>query len=318
IITYVGWMELKENLQRMLRDVRTVAMEFSTEGQIPTVSKVDGGTIQLIEGCGPIVVSSSELIQNFFSTWSEKAYLLHKKAAEILGKLKDAAFSCIRDGVNSGATMTEYDIQQLILKGYRKHGLVTHDPPIVAVNQNASRPHYVPTKKEHRSIKKGDLVLVDIFARLRDPEAVYADITWVGYVGKRVPGKYGKIFNIVKEARDRAVGFIEKKFSDGEEIYGYQVDDIARKVISDQGYGRYFIHRTGHSIDREVHGSGVNIDNLETRDRRRIVPGIGFSIEPGIYFEEFGIRSEINVYMSQSGPEITTGPIQNLITPILK
>jgi Xaa-Pro aminopeptidase len=229
------------------------------------------------------------------------------------------AFGEIARRIRANAPTTEYDIEQFILKCWREEGMGSeHDDAIVSVNANTANPHYVPTKDKAAPIKRGDFVLLDLASKLRKPDAVFTDQTWTGYVGEEVPDEYKRIFDIVREARDSAVEFVRKNVRAGKSIRGAEVDDVSRGVITRAGYGEQFTHRTGHSIGEEVHGNGVNIDNFETRDSRRIIPGVCFSIEPGIYLEgKFGVRSEVDVYVSEKGIQVTGQPIQTEIVAIL-
>jgi len=315
---YAGWRQLHEALQTALRGARRVAMEYSPNNDIPYVSLVDAGTVELIRGFGVEVVSSADLVQRFEAVWTDEQRAMHMEAARRLLRIKDRAFLYIRQALLRGRPVTEYDVQQYIWRLYRQEGLVADHPPIVAVNQNASNPHYAPTKTEHAPIRMGDLILIDLWAKLNRPGAVYADTTWMAYAGKEVPSKYAEIFQIVYEAQSAAYDLIAQRFRAGQPVYGWEADDAARGVIRQRGYEAYFIHRTGHSIGQEVHGNGANLDNLETRDGRQLLPGTGFSIEPGIYLPEFGVRSEMDVYLDpEKGPVVTTAPRQTAIIPLL-
>ena len=314
---YLSWKQLHAELKRALRGARTVAMEFSPNNDIPYVSLVDGGTIDLIRSFGVRVVSSADLVQQFEAVWSDAQRETHFAAARKLIRIKDRAFLFIKQALLEGRSITEYDVQQYIVRLYREEGLVADHDPIVAVNANASNPHYAPTRTQSSPIRKGDLILIDIWARLDQPDSIYADTTWMAYAGETVPEKYARIFRIVYEAQSRALDLIGQRFRAGKVVYGWEADDAARHTIRQYGYEKYFIHRTGHSIGREVHGNGANLDNLETRDNRPLIPRTGFSIEPGIYLPEFGVRSEIDVYIDPAqGPIVTTAPRQTAIIPL--
>ena len=319
LIPYSGWEELEEALGGMLTGSRRIAMEYSPKSALPYVSKVDAGTIEMVRGTGVEVVSSGDIIQFFHSRWTADGYALHMETVPLMNRIRQQAFEAIAKAVKEGLPVTEYSIQQQMVAEFEALGLVFDHPPIVAVDGHAALPHYAPTRQDHAPIRKGNLVLIDLWAKKADaPEAPYVDITWTGYVGETVPEKIARVFEIVKRGRDAAVAFIAERLSAGETVAGWEVDDACRRVIVEAGYGPYFTHRTGHSIDTEVHGAGVNIDHLEVRDDRRLIPGVGFSIEPGIYLPgEFGIRSEIDAYIGADGVEVTTAPSQEEVLPLL-
>ncbi|MDE0482055.1 MAG: M24 family metallopeptidase [Candidatus Poribacteria bacterium] len=317
---YAGWQELNEEMKFLLSDVKSVAMEYSPNASIPYISRVDAGTLEWIRSFGIEVHSSAELAQYVEARLSEAQYEGHQKSANLILQAKDYAFSWIGNQLKAGNTITEYDVQQQILNQFDQMELVADHPPIVAVNANSGDPHYAPTKTHTQQIKAGDFILIDLWAKQKDPDAVFADTTWVAYAGITVPDKYVEIFEIVKEARDRAVAFIREKWAANEPIPGYAVDDCVRGYITEKGYGEYFIHRTGHNIGTVIHGNGVNLDNLETQDARLLIPGICFSIEPGIYLTDFGVRTEIDVYLAGAGRDgvvLTTAPVQNQVLPLL-
>ena len=317
---YAGWQELNEEMKSFLNDVKLVAMEYSPNASIPYISRVDAGTLEWIHSFGIEVHSSAELAQHIEARLSEAQYEGHQKSANLVLQAKDYAFAWIGAQLKAGNTITEYDVQQQILNQFDEMELVTDHPPIVAVNANSGDPHYAPTETHTEQIKAGDFILIDLWAKQKDPDAVFADTTWVAYAGTAVPDKYVEIFKIVKEARDRAVAFIREKWASNEPIPGYAVDDCVRGYITEKGYGEYFIHRTGHNIGTVIHGNGVNLDNLETQDARLLIPGICFSIEPGIYLTDFGVRTEIDVYLAGEGRDgvvLTTAPVQNQVLPLL-
>lgn len=316
-LIYLPWRELEAKLGEMLRGLKRVAMQYSPRNSVPYISRVDAGTIELVRSFGVEVVSSGDLVQMFESRWSRAQLDLHIEAAEALRRIIDQAFAEIARAVAAGRRITEYDIQQFICDAYKDNGLVTSHSPIVAVNANAALPHYQPTRERHSEIKRGDLVLLDIWAKRDAPDAVYADITWTGYVGNRVPERIERIFEIVRGARDAAYGFVDEAARARRPVYGWQADEVARSYIRERGYGEYFLHRTGHSIGVEVHGTGANLDNLETRDERMLLPGTAFSIEPGIYLDDFGIRSEIDVYFGDGATLVAGQPIQSEVIRIL-
>jgi Xaa-Pro aminopeptidase len=244
---------------------------------------------------------------------------MHNAASDKIHRIIMQAFDEIARRIRANEPTTEYDIQQFMVRRYEEEGLMSdNEPPIVAVNANAANPHYEPTRDRHAPIKRGDFVLFDVWAKLKQPGAVYTDQTWTGYVGENVPEEYTRIFNIVRDARDAAVKFVQESVRAGRPIKGADVDDVSRGVIRRAGYGAEFLHRTGHSIGEEVHGNGANIDNLETRDARRIIPRTTFSIEPGIYLEgKFGVRSEIDVHVTERDAIVTGQPVQTEVIAIL-
>lgn len=315
---YLKWQERIELLKKILEGKKKIAMQYSPMNSIPYISTVDAGTVELVRSFGIEVVSSADLIQIFEAVLSEEEFASHKRAGEKIHKIMQMSFREIGERLKRDEDFTEFDIQQYILKLFDAEGITSDGMnPIVAVNANAGNPHYEPTKEHSAKIKKGDLVLLDIWGRENRDNSIYFDITWMGFAGKDIPERYGRIFEIVKTARDKAVEFIGKRFAEGKDVFGWEVDDVARGHIKEMGYEKYFIHRTGHSIGREVHGNGVNMDNLETKDERRLLPGILFSIEPGIYFEDFGIRSEINVFITKEREVMVTGPKQEEIVKII-
>lgn len=316
-LVYVGWRELEQKLGEMLSGVKRVAMQYSPKNAIPYIARVDAGTIELVASLGVQVVSSADLVSRFESTWTDAQLASHIAAAEALHSIIFRAFDEIKRRLRAGQPTNEYDIQQFIMRCYSEHGMITGSPPIVAANEHSGNPHYQPTAERHSEIRRGDLVLLDIWAKKNQPDAVYADITWTGFLADTVPEPQQKIFNVVRGGRDAALNFVKEAVTGGREIFGWQVDDVARQYISAQGYGSYFIHRTGHSIGLEVHGNGANIDNLETRDERRLIPRTAFSIEPGVYLPEFGIRSEIDVYIGENQVLVAGQPIQTEIIPVV-
>ncbi len=310
-IVYLPWKQLHSTLEEILGEPKKIAMQYSPYNNIPYVSLVDGGTIELIRKFGHTVVSSADLIQTFEAVIDEEGYKTHLQACKKVQMIKDEAFSEISKAIKNKTSITEYDIAQFILRRFEEEGMETHDSPIVGVNGHQSDCHFEPTKENTHVIKEGDWVLIDLWARINKPGAIYYDITWCGYVGDNIPEKYVKIFNIVKNARNTAVQFIRDKFAKDESCYGWEVDDACRNVIKEADYGDYFVHRTGHSIGEEIHGNGVHIDNLETKEERQLVPGICFSIEPGIYIEGvLGVRSEINVFITLDKEVVVAGDEQ--------
>ena|SRR2546427_6606145 len=315
---FKSWAEMHEGLQAILQGHETVAMEYSPQCSIPYVSRVDKGTVETIEGLGKKVVSSANLVQYFEARWSEEQFQMHQQASRLLMQILFDSFRGISHAIKTGGAVSEFTVQQDLLDKYRQHGLISFSPPIVAVNQNTGNPHYEPKKEESLSIKPGDLLLIDLWAKLQMSNAVYADYTWVGYAGEMIPENYLEVWEVVRKARDAALDFVRKNYSGGVEIQGWQVDSVSRDLINREGYGEYFVHRTGHNIGEEDHGNGANMDSLETKDERLLIPRTCFSIEPGIYLNDFGIRSEVNVYLSDSDVVVTGDPIQKEIVKILQ
>jgi Xaa-Pro dipeptidase len=334
-LIYRGWEEQHSHLRATLspgtattspapsqiksdRKSSRIAMQYSPMNDIPYVSRVDAGTIELVRSFGVEPVTSAELVQQFEAVWTPAQKQSHIEASDKTHRIIMEAFAEIARRIRANEPVTEYDIQQFIVHRWEQEGLIP-EPGIVAVNANSANPHYAPTREVTLPIKRGDFVLIDIASKLKKPGAVFTDQTWTGYVGETVPEEFTRIFNIVREARDSAVEFVRKNVRAGKFVRGAEIDDVSRGVIQRAGYGEQFTHRTGHSIGEEGHGNGVNIDNFETRDSRRLIPGIAFSIEPGIYLEgKFGVRSEIDVYVAEKDIEVTGQPIQTEIVPILK
>ncbi len=311
-IAYLSWRDLHARLKEALGSARTVAMQYSPTANIPYVSTVDGGTVDLIRSLGYEVASSAGLVQTFEAVLNHKQYESHVEAGNRVQRIKNEAFALIGTELRAGRSLTQYDVQQFIVRRYGEEGLTCKgEYPIVGTNEQPSDPHFEPTPQNARPIRNGDTVLIDLWAKLDQPGAIFYDITWCGYVGKTPPAKYVEIFNTVRDARDAALALVRERFDAGKPVHGYEVDDACRRVVEAAGYGQYFIHRTGHSIGEEVHGNGVNIDNLETKDERLLVPGICFSIEPGIYLEgQMAVRSEIDVFITPSGKVDVSGTMQ--------
>ena len=322
-LIFRGWQELHTRLKEMLGQApagkvpKRIAMEYSPMNDIPYLSRVDAGTIELLRSMGVEPVTSAELVQRFEAVFSPAQYEMHVEASNKMHRIIQDAFAEIARRIRANEATTEWDIAQFMLRRYSEEGM-QQEPMIVAVNANSANPHYMPTKEINSPIRRGDFVLIDAATKLNKPDAVATDQTWTGYVDESVPEEYSRIFNIVREARDSAVDFVSKNIRAGKPIRGAEVDDVSRGVITRAGFGEQFTHRTGHSIGEETHGNGVNIDNFETRDSRRIIPGVCFSIEPGIYLEgKFGVRSEINVYVSDKDVEVTGQPIQTEVIALL-
>ena len=313
---YSGRNELEGNLGRLLAGARRVAMEYSAKCAIPYISRVDAGTVELVRQFGVEVVSSGDLVQRFVASWDAAAIGTHERASEKLHRIKDRAFGVIGQRIGAGTPMTEYDIQQLMAGWFREEGLVSDSDPIVSVGANAGKPHYLPTATVHHAIGPEVLVLLDLWGKLDRPGAVFADITWMGYTGRRVPTRYAEAFAAVSGARDAAVHLVRQAAGEGRELRGWEVDRAASAVLGEAGYGDHILHRTGHSLGESVHGNGVNMDDYETHDDRRLLPGTGFTVEPGVYFDDFGVRSEINMIV-RSHDAVVTGPLQTEILALL-
>jgi Xaa-Pro dipeptidase len=313
---YAGQDELRANLKKLLGRAKNVAMQYSPKNEIPYVSMVDAGTIELVRAAGARVVSSADLVQKYEACWTQQQLDSHLAAGQIIDKIVGGAFQLAAKNARDKKPFTEYDLKQWILKEFDAAGITTEEGPDVAVGPHASDPHYGPSPNNSAPIREGDLLLLDVWGKQKTPGSVYYDVTWVAYLGKTVPDKHAKIFNIVKNARDTAVDLIRSSIAAGKPLQGWQVDKAARAVIDKAGYGKYFFHRTGHSIGESVHGNGVNMDGMETRDVRHLIPRTCNSIEPGIYLPEFGIRSEVNVYIGERESRVT-GAVQQQILPLL-
>ena len=320
-VRYAGRDELDAGLRELLRGVHRVAMEYSPLCAIPYIARVDAGTVELIRQFGVEVVSSGDLVQRFATVWDEAAIDTHRRASEALYRIKDRAFEAVGARLRAGTPTTEYDIQQVMAGWFRDEGLVSDSPPIVAAAENAGNPHYMPAAAAHRVIRPGELVLLDLWGKLDRPGAVFADITWVGYTGAQPPERYERAFATVAAARDAAVSLVQHAAAAGagsagiEGLRGWQVDRAASSVLRSAGYGDHVLHRTGHSLGESVHGNGVNMDDYETHDDRRLLAGTGFTIEPGLYFDDFGVRSEINMVV-RDGSAAVTGPRQITIVAL--
>lgn len=314
--SYVGWRELDEALAGLLNGGGRVAMEFSDRDAVPAVDLVPAGVVELVRASGAEVVSSGDLITRFYSRWSEDNVASHRRASAVLAQVAHAAFIRLARAVERGETVTEGRAREWVVEDLQHHGLAAGADCIFATGRNAANPHYAPVAGG-TVFRPADVVLLDLWAK-ESEESVFSDQTWMAYLGAAVPDHAARLFGIVRDARDAAVSFLEDAWRAGRPVQGGEVDDVARGVITDQGYGAFFIHRTGHSIDQATHGMGPNIDNLETRELRRLVPGIGFSIEPGIYIPgDLGVRTEINVYIGSTGPEVTTPDPQHQMLTLL-
>jgi Xaa-Pro aminopeptidase len=314
-IVYAGREQLEAGLAALLSGVARVAMEYSPRCAIPYVSRVDAGTIELVRDTGAEVVSSGDLVQRFDALWDAGAMASHRAASQILYAAKDRAFETIARRLRDGVATTEFDIQQLMTRWFAEGGLIA-EPPNVSAQENSGNPHYQPTADVNRPIRKNELVLIDLWGKLDKAGAVYADITWIGFTGAAPPDEMTRAFNVICAARDAAVDLVKRAADEDRGVRGFELDCAAREVLQSHGYGNAILHRTGHSLGEQVHGNGAHLDDFETHDERRLLPGSGFTIEPGLYFPRFGVRTEINVVWDADGPEVT-GPRQEEIVSLV-
>ncbi len=310
---YSNWVDQRNRLTSLLGSAKRIAMQYSPNCSIPYVSLVDAGTMELVRATGVEVLSSANLVQEFEAKWSPEQLDMHLEAGRLVDQVRREAFDLISQRIRSSDPVNEYEVQQFIRHRFDQAGLETDHGPIVGVNANASDPHYEPTCDRNSYIQKGDFVLIDLWAKLAAPGAVYYDVTWTGYCGEQIPVLIQNVFEIVKTARRRASDFAIQKARARQPFAGFEVDDVCREYITAQGYGESFFHRTGHSIGTEVHGTGANMDNLESHDERRVIANTCFSVEPGIYLAEFGVRSEVNVFVSEGDARVTGEEQEQLI-----
>jgi Xaa-Pro aminopeptidase len=313
---YAGQNELWAGVKKALGKARNVAMQYSPKNTIPYVAMVDAGTVELVRSCGVKVVSSADLVQKHEACWSKEQLDSHLAAGRAIDRIVADAFRYAAQCVRDKKPLSEYELQQWILQHFEEAGIVTEEGPDIAVNAHASDPHYGPTREKSTLIRKGDLLLLDVWGKQKTPGSVYYDITWMGYLGAKVPEKYAKVFTVLREARDRAVELIRNRAKTGKPLRGWEVDKTARAVVEKAGYAKYFFHRTGHNIGTSVHGNGVNMDGLETHDDRHLIARTCNSVEPGIYLPEFGMRTEVDVYVDEKEARVT-GAVQSEILPLL-
>ena len=314
---YSSWRELESRLAQLLGGNPRVAMEYAERDAVPYVDRVPAGVIEMVRATGAKVVTSADMVSAFYARWSAEGEASHRRASLHVYEVAHEGFRRIAQALREGRTVTEWEIRSWIKDEFARRGIRVGGDAIVGVNGNAANPHYAPSAENHAEIRPGDLVLIDLWGK-EDDAAIYADQTWMGFAGETVPERIAELFAAVRDARLAAIDLIRRRHAAGEEIAGWEADDASRAVIVERGWGEYFIHRTGHSIDRELHGSGPNIDNLESRDTRRLIPGVGFSIEPGIYLPgDVGFRSEVNVWMGPDGPEVTTPEPQTEVYALL-
>ena len=317
-IVYLRWQEFEAGIEKMIDGGRRIAMEYSPRNGNPYVSRVDAGIVEIVSQTGATVVSSGDLIQFFEARWTPEQWQLHRQADRLNQQAFDSAWRFIVEHVRSSGEVRETEVQSFMMDFFHSNNMTTYHPPIIGANENSGDPHYSPQAGRDKAIRLNDFVLIDSWAKMKAPQSVYSDLTKVGFVGEAVPKKHAEIFQIVSAARDAGIKCVKDAFAGSEHIFGWQVDEATRKVIEDAGYGEYFVHRTGHNIGQEVHGNGAHIDYLETREDRRILPETCFSIEPGIYLPEFGVRSEIDVFIEADGKVNVTGGLQQEVIPLLK
>jgi len=313
---YAGRRQLDEGLTRLLAGMRRVAMEYSPMCAIPYLSRVDAGTAEAIRAKGIEILPSGDLVQQFEASWTPAQLASHRTASASLYRIKDRAFETARVALRDGRTLTEYELQQQMVGWFEEEGLTSDEPPVVAVGAHAGNPHYLPTADTAIPIVKDEILLLDLWGKTREPGAVFADITWVGVGSARVPDEAARAFGAIAAARDAAVSLVETAAASNRELRGWEVDASARRVLEERGYGDRILHRTGHSLGELVHGNGVHMDDYETHDDRRLLPGTGFTVEPGLYFDSFGVRTEINVYRGER-EALVTGPRQAEIVTLL-
>jgi Xaa-Pro dipeptidase len=314
---YVSWEQQRMLLASLLRG-RRIAMQYSPFNAVPYLSRVDAGTVELLRSFASEVVTSADLVQRFEAVWTDEQLESHRYAVTTLRNIVDEAFAHVASCLTGERPLSEYGLQQFILSRIRETGMTTSSAPIAAVDAHSADPHYGPTESSSSLITRDNLLLIDLWAKHTAPGSVYGDITWTGYTGRQVPATQRMIFEHVRRGRDAALSFVQDQVATGRFPCGWEVDDVCRNTIHAAGYGDFFIHRTGHSIGEEVHGNGANIDNLETQDGRRLLPRTCFSIEPGIYLPgEFGIRSELDVYISDREAVVYGFPLQTEIMSLL-
>ncbi|MGE3821083.1 MAG: M24 family metallopeptidase [Isosphaeraceae bacterium] len=314
---YLRWQELEGSLAKLTEGMKSLAMEYSPRNGNPYVAKVDAGTVELIRSFGGEIASSGDLVQLFESTWDDGQVESHFEAESVTTSAFDVAWKFLAEATRNGGSTTECAVQSVILEHFQSRGAITDHGPIVGVGPHSGDPHYEPNPDHDTPISQGDFVLIDLWCKMDRPRSVYSDLTRVGYVGEKVPSKYQDVFKIVADSRDAAIALVEEAFAAGRPLRGFEVDDAARAVIERAGMGAQFVHRTGHNIGQEVHGNGAHMDNLETHEERLVLPRTCFSIEPGIYGPEFGVRSEVDVYIDEKGVVHVTGGLQTEVVPIL-
>jgi Xaa-Pro dipeptidase len=310
---YAGRTALDQGLSAIVNGLRRVAMEYSPECAIPYVSRVDAGTLDQIRKRGIDVISSGDLVQRFEATWDDEALATHRDASAALYRIKDRAFEFVRRAHRDRRPITELDVQRDMVAAFADEGLVSDSAPVVAAQENAGNPHYLPTEGRHRAIRQNEVLLLDLWGKLATPGAVFADITWVGFTGSAAPGEVGRAWDTLVKARDAAIALVQQRIRAGIELRGWEVDRAAREVLLDAGFDGHVLHRTGHSLGQEVHGNGAHMDDYETHDDRRLLPRTGFTIEPGLYFDTFGLRTEINMTVDEKDATVTGERQQHIV-----
>ena len=313
---YAGRQQLDIGLTNLLQGMRRVAMEYSPMCAIPYLSRLDAGTAEAVRAKGVEIVSSGDLVQQFEASWTPDQLASHQVASAALYRIKDRAFATAAAAVRAGRSLSEYELQQQMVEWFEEEGLISDSAPVVAVDANAGNPHYLPTVDRTRSISADQVLLLDLWGKTRAPGAVFADITWVGVTASRVPAETARAFKAIADARDAAVRLVEEAARQGRDVHGWEVDQAARQVLEGLGYAERILHRTGHSLGENVHGNGVHMDDYETHDDRRLIPGTGFTVEPGLYFETFGVRTEVNVFRGEHEATVT-GPRQQEVVTLL-
>jgi Xaa-Pro aminopeptidase len=307
---------LAAGVRQLLTGMRRLAMEYSPAGDIPYLSRVDAGTAEAIRGLGVEIVSSGDLVQRFEASWNAAQLATHRAASDALYRIKDRAFDAAARALRDGTQVTEYDLQQQMVGWFDEEGLVSDSAPVVAIGANAGNPHYLPGPETTRPLVKDEVLLLDLWGKQSAPGAVFADITWVGVTGASVPAEPAKAFAAVAAARDAAIDHVQQAAQAGRDVRGWEVDRAARAVLERAGYADNILHRTGHSLGESVHGNGAHLDDYETHDDRRLLPGAGFTVEPGLYFSAFGVRTEVNVFRGEHDATVT-GPRQNELVRLL-
>lgn len=315
-VVYAGRERLDSGLTALLKGMRRVAMEYSPLNAIPYVSRIDAGTAEAVRARGVEIVSSGDLVQRFEASWTPAQLTTHRQASEALYRIKDRAFAAAAQALRSHTPMSEYQLQQQMVQWFEEEGLESDSAPVVAIGPSAGNPHYLPDARNSRPLVRDEVLLLDLWGKLKQPGAVFADITWVGMTGSTVPAQPARAFKAIADARDAAIALVEESARSGRDVRGWEVDRAARTVLEQSGYSEQILHRTGHSLGENVHGNGVHMDDYETHDERRLLAGAGFTVEPGLYFPEFGVRTEINMFRGERDATVT-GPRQSEIVTLL-